>query len=364
MKEKAMLREGAVWALGAVSAAPHSGVCAALLQSDGVRILAFGPYAQRAYRPDELEVLSAAQGCMAHEPAAQSAAELVETACASMAAQFEAAQLIGFRGQPLRVVPDPSGEGIAGSADVLAEILGRPVVSEFAEADIRLGGNGAPLEPFFHFACARWLGARAPLLLLDLERVARLSWVDPRAACAERFDACLAFDLCPAPGVLDDLPLAEGFAIGGRVNSDLVAQFLAHPHFFKIPPKQLAMSAFDPVLRALRGLGAQDGRATLRAGFLKALRQACGQLPAAVSQVLVTGSGRHDADLLRELAAGLGCPVVPIEAVGLNGDVFQAQAYAYLAIRVLRGLPTSGPVTTGVSAFVSGGQISQPGGTT
>ena len=50
----------------------------------------------------------------------------------------------------------------------------------------------------------------------------------------------------------------------------------------------------------------------------------------------------------------------PVEAVGLDGDMLEAQAFAYLAVRVLRGLPTSAPATTGVRLPVSGGRISRP----
>ena len=64
---------------------------------------------------------------------------------------------------------------------------------------------------------------------------------------------------------------------------------------------------------------------------------------------------------MAELAARLRAEVEPIEAAGLNGDMLEAQAFAFLAVRVARGLPTSGPTTTGVMALVGGGQISHPG---
>ena len=54
----------------------------------------------------------------------------------------------------------------------------------------------------------------------------------------------------------------------------------------------------------------------------------------------------------------LGAPVDPVEAVGLDGDMLEAQAFAYLAVRVLRGLPTSAPSTTGCRAPVCGGRVS------
>ena len=72
------------------------------------------------------------------------------------------------------------------------------------------------------------------------------------------------------------------------------------------------------------------------------------------------GGGRHNGAMMRELAARLSCPVEPVEAAGLNGDMLEAQAFAYLAVRVMRGLPTSCPTTTGVPAAVGGGQISRP----
>ncbi|OZO45425.1 hypothetical protein CGU37_29590, partial [Pseudomonas fluorescens] len=57
---------------------------------------------------------------------------------------------------------------------------------------------------------------------------------------------------------------------------------------------------------------------------------------------------------------GLDCPVDPVEAVELDGDMLEAQAFAYLAARVQRGLPTSCPSTTGVRALVGGGEVSYP----
>ncbi|HVH03810.1 MAG TPA: anhydro-N-acetylmuramic acid kinase, partial [Amaricoccus sp.] len=75
---------------------------------------------------------------------------------------------------------------------------------------------------------------------------------------------------------------------------------------------------------------------------------------------LVCGGGRRNATLMRLLAARSNAPVEPVEAVGLDGDMLEAQAFAFLAVRVWRGLPTSAPSTTGVRLPVSGGRISRP----
>ena len=63
---------------------------------------------------------------------------------------------------------------------------------------------------------------------------------------------------------------------------------------------------------------------------------------------------------MRMLAHGSNAPVEPVEAVGLDGDMLEAQAFAYLAVRVRRGLPTSAPATTGVRLPVSGGRHQPP----
>ena len=60
--------------------------------------------------------------------------------------------------------------------------------------------------------------------------------------------------------------------------------------------------------------------------------------------------------MMAELAARLPAKVEPIEAAGLNGDMLEAQAFGYLAVRVLYGMPTSAPMTTGVPAAVGGGE--------
>ena len=94
----------------------------------------------------------------------------------------------------------------------------------------------------------------------------------------------------------------------------------------------------------------------LRPGVAEAM-QHCPALP---SRVLVTGGGRHNPVLMEMLRVSLDCPVAAVEEIGLDGDMLEAQAFAYLAVRVARGLPTSCPGTTGVRAAVGGGIVSLP----
>ena len=57
------------------------------------------------------------------------------------------------------------------------------------------------------------------------------------------------------------------------------------------------------------------------------------------------------------LARALAAPVRPVEAAGWDGDALEAQAFAYLAVRSVKGLPLSLPQTTGVVAPMPGGRL-------
>jgi anhydro-N-acetylmuramic acid kinase len=179
----------------------------------------------------------------------------------------------------------------------------------------------------------------------------------------------LAFDTGPANAPINDLMQArlgraqdEGgtLAASGRVDETAVARFLDHPYFFKMPPKSLDRNEFHAALQAVDRLSPPDAAATLTAIAAASVARGAEHFPRPVTRLLVTGGGRHNATMMRKLAERLTCSVEPIEAAGLNGDMLEAQAFAYLAVRVMRGLPTSCPRTTGVPAAVGGGQISRP----
>jgi anhydro-N-acetylmuramic acid kinase len=57
------------------------------------------------------------------------------------------------------------------------------VIWDFRSTDVEMGGQGAPLAPFYHWACARQVGAEGPVAFLNLGGVGNITWTDPRA-CA------------------------------------------------------------------------------------------------------------------------------------------------------------------------------------
>jgi anhydro-N-acetylmuramic acid kinase len=345
------------------------GVDAAMVLTDGVDVLDFGPTAYRPYTAAERETIRAAFGRWPGEPGVAAAAEVVEAAHLELLGRFQGVDLVGFHGQTL--AHDPGGRGThqVGDGALLAEALGLPVVWDFRSADVAMGGQGAPLVPFFHHALARRSGLDRPLAVLNLGGVGNVTWIDPRVSEPAARGALLAFDTGPANAPINDLLLArrglaqdEGgaLALAGNADDGVVAAFLNHGYFFRIPPKSLDRNAFPDLLPMVAALSDADAAATLAACAAAAVARGADHFPAPIARLLVAGGGRHNRALMTALAARLTVPVEPVEAMGWDGDMLEAQAFAFLAVRVARGLPTSAPTTTGVAAAVGGGQLVRP----
>ena len=187
--------------------------------------------------------------------------------------------------------------------------------------------------------------------------VGNVTWIGARG------DDLLAFDTGPGNALIDDWVAAHtdmafdaggALAASGYVHNEALIRLMDNPYFARRPPKSLDRDDFGSAPCA--GLSAADGAATLAAFTVAAVVSAVAHLPAPPRRWLVTGGGRHNATLLAGLSRALGAPVAPVEAVGWDGDALEAQAFAWLAVRVLDGLPLSWPGTTGVPAPQTGGR--------
>ena len=355
-------------ALGAMSGTSLDGVDAAVITTDGVTITGFGESGYRPYTDAEQRVIAAALGRW-EGAEVEAATQVIQDAHAEALAGYQDVDLVGFHGQTLAHAPRMRGTLQVGDGAALTASLGVPVVWDFRSADVEMGGEGAPLAPFFHFACAKYLNRDAPVAFLNLGGVGNISFVDPRFDAPDVPGALLAFDTGPANAPLNDLMMARlgksydqdgKVARRGDVATGALELFLAEPYFARIPPKSLDRNDFSEMIALVGELSDADAAATLTAAAAAAVAHGMVHFPAPVSRLLVTGGGRHNPVMMAMLADQLQCPVLPVEAVGLDGDMLEAQAFAFLAVRVALGLATSCPGTTGVRAQVGGGQISRP----
>ncbi|MCB1368496.1 MAG: anhydro-N-acetylmuramic acid kinase [Rhodobacteraceae bacterium] len=363
-----MAEADAIWALGCMSGTSMDGVDAAMVLSDGFEVFEFGATGYRPYSKAERAVIAAAQGRWPGEAGVAEAAALVDEVHGELISRFGGVQLVGYHGQTLAHEPGGRGTHQAGDGARLAKICGLPVAWDFRSADVAAGGQGAPLAPFYHFALAVRMNLGA-VAFLNLGGVGNVTFVDPDAPSPEAEGALLAFDTGPANALMDDFAVRRtglacdyggALAATGRVDQEIVAAFLGHEYFARSPPKSLDRNDFAFLSEAVAGLSDNDGLATLAACTIGAVREGFTHVPFAVGKVLVCGGGRKNPHLMAGLAAALAMPVVDVEQAKLDGDMLEAQAFGYLAVRAQAGLALSAPGTTGVAAPLSGGRISQP----
>jgi anhydro-N-acetylmuramic acid kinase len=355
-----------VRAVGLMSGTSLDGVDAACIETDGERLLAAGPALTLPYGPDlRRDLRRLLDLAPALDPAdpflAGVTARLTEMHADAVAALGVAAEVIGMHGQTILHRPAERRTWQIGDAARLAERTGLPVVFDFRAADVAAGGQGAPFAPVFHAALA-W-GMEAPLAVLNLGGVANVTWIGAADG------ALLACDTGPGNGPLDDwamrhagLPMDRdgALAAAGRADEAVLGRLLAHPYLARPAPKSLDRLDFAAALAAsgIEALSPADGAATLVAFTARAV--AATPFPAPPRRWLVGGGGRRNPAIMAALAAALGAPVAPVEAAGWDGDALEAQCFAFLAVRSLRGLPLSFPGTTGVPAPMPGGRLARP----
>ena len=357
-----------VWALGTMSGTSMDGVDAALIRTDGKNILEFGQTRYRPYSNAERAALRRAMGRWPGESGVAEAARVVEKAHAELISGIDA-DLVGFHGQTL--AHDPGGRGThqVGDGAVLAKVLGKPVAWDFRSADVALGGQGAPLASFYHFACGRWIKAKTPFVVLNLGGIGNMTWVDPAKPAPDAEGACLAFDTGPANAPLDELmALRRGAAFDasgalaaqGKAAKPLTSEILKNGFFHRIPPKSLDRSDFIGLSDRVAHLSDADAAATLADIVAASVVAGLDYCPAPPERILVAGGGRKNLGIMTLLSSRAPCQVAAVEDAGLDGDMIEAQAFGYLAVRVARGLPISAPSTTGVPTAACGGRLSLP----
>lgn len=363
-----MSTDHGILALGLMSGTSRDGIDAALITTDGESRLRCGAALTRSFTPEFRARLASVMG--GRGPVAEVERELtllhaeaVEALLEASGTPREAVALVGFHGQTILHAPERRHTWQIGDGALLAELTGIDVVNDFRTADVAEGGQGAPLVPLYHAAMTA--GLPRPLAVLNVGGVANLTWIGPGADAGRGgADHLIAFDTGPGNALLDDWALRHTgqpmdrdgeLARSGQVDEAVLEVLLSHPYFTLPAPKSLDRDAFPPDV--VDALAPADGAATLVAFTAAAVARAVELLPVPPARWLVAGGGRRNPAIMAALDARLGVPVAAVEEIGWDGDALEAQAFAYLAVRSLRGLPLTLPTTTGAPRPLGGGRL-------
>ena len=365
-------------AIGLMSGTSLDGVDVALIETDGERIQRFGPTLYRPYRPLERELLHRALALGAlltdrtSRPGVLAEAEtLVTRAHADAVTDFlrqneiAAAEIdvVGFHGQTVLHRPAARLTIQIGDAAVLSRRLGIPVAFDFRAADVAAGGQGAPLVPVFHRAIVDTIDRPQPVAVLNIGGVANVTFVDGGLYP-------VACDTGPGNALIDDFMRARtgrpyddngDLAAGGKPDYTFIERTLQHPFFDARPPKSLDRNAFAFANIGLPDFTLEDGAATLSALTVEAVARVVPHLPQQPRSWVVAGGGARNRTLMCMLGERLApATVETADQVGWSADALEAQAFGYLAVRTLRGLPLTFPSTTGAPRPINGGLIGRP----
>jgi len=360
-------------ALGLMSGTSLDGIDVALLETDGENEVRRGPSRTFSYDSSQRDLLRAAlkaaeriadrndrSGVLGDAEAALARwhGQAVQEFLAGEDLQAAAIDVVGFHGQTVIHRPERRLTVQLGDGAALARATGIAVVHDMRARDVSLGGQGAPLVPVYHRALASRLPQR-PVAFVNIGGVANVTWVGADGAL-------VAFDTGPGNALIDDwMKLHTGatrdeggaLALAGEVDEATVAQFLGDAYFEQHAPKSLDRNSFAGI--SLDGLAPADGAATLVAVTARSIGMSRAQMPEMPQQWVICGGGRHNLAIMAALSRLLP-GVCNADDLGFNGDSMEAEAWAYLAVRALRGLPLSYPRTTGVPEPVTGGVVSRP----
>ncbi|MDY8110629.1 anhydro-N-acetylmuramic acid kinase [Fulvimarina sp. 2208YS6-2-32] len=368
-------------AIGLMSGTSLDGIDIALIETDGVLDVTRGPsrtygfstelrgqleealemgkgLAARTERPGDLRAIEAKLTDRHAEIARHFASEIGLALCD--------VDIVGFHGQTVLHKPNEALTVQLGDGDRLASALGVPVAWDLRARDMESAGQGAPLVPAYHRALAANLPpefAIRPVAFVNIGGISNITYIDGD-------EDPIAFDCGPGNALIDQWLQREAgipFDQNGRIASEgtiietLADRYLNADFFAKKTPKSLDRFDFpvpDPDDGEL-----SDVARTLCYVTARGIAQAREHLPERPELWIVAGGGRRHPTILSDLADALGdeADVVLAEDCGFDGDAMEAEAWAYLAVRSIRGLPLTFPTTTGCREPVSGGRISKPG---
>lgn len=266
---------------------------------------------------------------------------------------------VASHGQTIFHQPNKNFTGQIGDGETIASYLPCPLVTNFRNKDVALGGQGAPLIPLVEY----YLFPQYKLFL-NLGGFSNLAFQGT------------AFDVSSANGVLNFLymkafpeaptnydPSGE-LAASGQLNQALLDALNEIPFYQQSPPKSLGWEWVEQVLIPVIAqfpMPIADILHTLVLHQAQQIAHGVKTLQCGPQEILITGGGRHHRFMMAEIVKALAPLNVKIAATNDEiGDYKEAIGFAFLGLRTLLGLPTIQAGATGATLPAVTGAIHLP----
>tara|TARA_Y100000590_G_scaffold451124_1_gene591927 strand:+ start:1152 stop:2273 length:1122 start_codon:yes stop_codon:yes gene_type:complete len=267
--------------------------------------------------------------------------------------------IIGYHGQTIYHNPDKHSSIQLGLPKLLSKSTGIDVTFNFRKKDMQNGGQGAPLVPVYHKAIFQDIVDK-PFAVINIGGVSNITYIDK--------DSLIAFDVGPGNSLIDD-GMRDIFnkdydkngqvARSGKIDHNIINEIICDDFFKKLPPKSLDRNYFQKYLN-LKYTNDNSKITTLTYLTAKSIVDSLSFLPKKPKSLIITGGGRKNNFIMQSMQSLTDVEIVNVDSYGMDGQFIEAEAFAFIAVRCLLNIPTSYPLTTGVSKACCGGDFYYP----
>lgn len=265
--------------------------------------------------------------------------------------------LLAVHGQTLFHAPPLSLQLL--NAAPIARKFGVPVISNFRQADLAAGGQGAPITPL-----ADWIFFRDPSqarAIVNLGGFANVTLL-PAAHASIDLAEVAGFDCCSCNQLLDalarsrlDCPYDKDGQVALRGSVDDVARNVAVQVLCEQRNQRRSLGSGDELpaklVKTFESLAPDDALATATASVAASIAASLngGLEKDTLGEVLVAGGGARNTALVQALDKELHRPVRLTSEVGVPIEAREAAAMAALGILSSDGIAITLPQITGCS---------------
>lgn len=309
-------------------------------------------------------------------------ADAVKLLCEKSGIPLNKVDFTGSHGQTIHHLPEKEkffgykfGSTLQiGDPAVIAKLTGILTIGDFRTGDVALGGQGAPLVPFFDFILFH--SVKTSRALLNIGGISNITILNKKGKVSDTF----AFDTGPGNMLIDhcakkffstDYDIDGNIAFSGKVNEEFFSALKQRDNFIeKAVPKSTGREYYgkeflSPLFRKFKKLPNEDIIATVTdftayavfRNYEKFVNQ-----ETEIEELYVSGGGAKNKYLIKSLKKyfGKAVDISNVKSLGISPDAKEAICFAVLANETLCGNPSNIPEVTGAAEQTILGKICLP----